>query len=156
MSVTNGLAQAVWYHTPGTTLSRLPAGTIRHWAAATWHWFIAIIILWSKHENMSPCTGSRVITSYERIASCVEEKSTVPEYCGCWWAFYKIVFWNSKWLNTAQQSWFCVILGPWSLIVCGMRWHALSRYKSRQLLLYSSPHLMQYDDNTNSYHSLYK
>ena len=25
--------------------------------------------VWRKHENMSPCTGSRVNTSYERIAS---------------------------------------------------------------------------------------
>ena len=29
-----------------------------------------IIFIWRKHENMSPCTGNRVITSYERIASC--------------------------------------------------------------------------------------
>ena len=30
--------------------------------------------LWRRHENMSPCTGSRVITSYERI-TCVLEPS---------------------------------------------------------------------------------
>ena len=29
-----------------------------------------IIFIWRKHENMSPYTDSRVITSYERIAPC--------------------------------------------------------------------------------------
>ena len=31
---------------------------------------MVIIFVWKKHENMFPCTGSRVITSYEWIASC--------------------------------------------------------------------------------------
>ena len=30
-----------------------------------------IIFVWRKHENISGCTGIRVITIYERIASCV-------------------------------------------------------------------------------------
>ena len=33
------------------------------------------IFVWSKHKNMSPCTGSRVITSFERIASCAGNQS---------------------------------------------------------------------------------
>ena len=28
-----------------------------------------IVVVWRKHENTYPCTGSRVITSYERIAN---------------------------------------------------------------------------------------
>ena len=36
----NGLELAVWYHIPGTTMSRLCVGTILHWAAYTWHWRI--------------------------------------------------------------------------------------------------------------------
>ena len=68
----NWLALAVWYHTPGTTTSRLWAGTILHWASYTWLWHIDIFV-WRKHENMSvcTCTDSWVNTSYEPIASSV-------------------------------------------------------------------------------------
>ena len=65
----NGLALAVFYHTPGTA-SRLWAGASLHWAAYTWHWHIDIISLWRKHGNMSLCTGSRANASYGWIASC--------------------------------------------------------------------------------------
>ena len=34
--------------------------------------YIYIIFIWSKHENMSPCTGSRINTSCKRIASYVK------------------------------------------------------------------------------------
>ena len=66
----NGLALAAWYHKPGTTASRLWEGRFLHWAAYAWQWRIDIIFVWRKHENMSPCTGSSVNTSYERVASC--------------------------------------------------------------------------------------
>ena len=33
--------------------------------------------VWRRHENMSPCTGSRVISNYERIASRVESQFQV-------------------------------------------------------------------------------
>ena len=34
-----------------------------------WVPYIVIIFVWRKQENISPCTGSRMITSFERIAS---------------------------------------------------------------------------------------
>ena len=37
---------------------------------------ICIMFVWRKHENMSPCTGSRVNTNYERITSW--------SGCQCW------------------------------------------------------------------------
>ena len=69
-SVNNGLALAIWYHTPGKTMSRLWAGTILHCTAYTWHRRIDISFVWRKHENMYPRTGIRVVTSYEGMASC--------------------------------------------------------------------------------------
>ena len=44
---------AVWYHTPGTTTSRLWAGTILHWAAYTWHLRKDIIVLYG--GNIRTC-----------------------------------------------------------------------------------------------------
>ena len=38
---------------------------------------------WRKHENVSRCTGSRVNTNYERIASCVR--------CQCWTEDHRIL-----------------------------------------------------------------
>ena len=64
--VKNGLALAVWYHTPGTTASRPWAGTSFHWAVNTWHCRINIIIVCRRPETMFPCPGSGVNTSYER------------------------------------------------------------------------------------------
>ena len=49
---------------------RFWVGTILRWAAYTWNWSFDIIFVWRKHEKMSPCTGSRVNSNYERIASC--------------------------------------------------------------------------------------
>ena len=48
-------------------------------AVEVWEWICHFIphfltdvniFVWRKHENISPCTDSRVNTSYERIASC--------------------------------------------------------------------------------------
>ena len=43
-----------------------------------------IIFVWRRHENMSPCTGSRVMTSYERITSCAatQFRSRASEFQG--------------------------------------------------------------------------
>ena len=64
----NGLALAVWYQAPGTT-----TGTILLWAVYTWYWCIALILVWRKHPNMSPCTNSRVNTNYERVLQNVQD-----------------------------------------------------------------------------------
>ena len=54
---------------------QLSTGSITHWlqhlALAYRYYFV-----WRKHENMSPCTGSRANTNYERIASW--------SGCQCW------------------------------------------------------------------------
>ena len=76
-SVINGLALAVWYHTPGTTTSPLWAGTILHKAADTWHWlidnlhypYLLISMLWhrqaifeSKGDQLSSSAECRIRT----------------------------------------------------------------------------------------------
>ena len=52
-SIKNGLALAIWYHTPGTTMSRLWAVMILNCAAYTWHWRIDVIFVWMKQKSMS-------------------------------------------------------------------------------------------------------
>ena len=73
-SVKNGLA-LIWYHATGTTTRWLWAGMILHWAAYTLHWHINIILVPRKHENMSPFTGIRVITSYDELLHVLEPSS---------------------------------------------------------------------------------
>ena len=64
-SVKNGLALAIWYHTPGTTTRRLWVRTILHGAAYTRHLCINNNLVCGKHKNIFPWPTSRVITSYE-------------------------------------------------------------------------------------------
>ena len=71
------LAQAVCYHTPDRTASRLWAGTILHWAAYIWHWRINMIVIWRKHNNMSSGTGSinkyLLRSSFQLLHECMND-----------------------------------------------------------------------------------
>ena len=63
------LEQRRQYNTSATTRNRFWAGTVLHWSAYTWHWRKYIISYEGDTISCFPCTGSRVNTNYERIAT---------------------------------------------------------------------------------------
>ena len=68
---------AVWdrvHHNPhhprtACKLARVLNTLVMHSHWATYHSATLSFFVWRKHEDMFPCTGSRVNTNYERIAS---------------------------------------------------------------------------------------
>ena len=55
-----------------------------------------VYFVWKKHENMSPCNGSRVNTNYECLASWGE--------CQCWTGDPGILVWEQRFF-VVQISW---------------------------------------------------
>ena len=64
------LSYLVWRPYPSCSATRTRMG---YWWILSGPYMagvIAIIVVWTRHGNMSPCIGSRVNTNYERIAWC--------------------------------------------------------------------------------------
>ena len=71
-----------------------------------WHQLILFFFVWRKYENMSPCTGSTVITSYDQIVSCAGTQFG-------WWASESYQWWLS--IAHKDTSWLMdpyIIQGP--------------------------------------------